>query len=1119
MLRFSLLTLFLASFGLFNCSYIVESNETISNSYIPPSDPLFAKVESTKTGIDFVNEVIDEEKFNILSYRNFYNGAGVAIGDINNDGLADVFFTANKKPSKLYLNKGNWQFEDITEKAGVGGNKAWTTGVTMADVNGDGFLDVYVCNSGDLQHANKENELYINQGDLTFKEEAKTYGLNDQGFTTHAVFFDYDLDGDLDCYILNNSFKDVRMFSVNTDARDVRDSLGGDKLYRNDNGKYFDISEEANIYGSRIGFGLGITVGDVNGDMYPDLYISNDFFERDYLYVNQKDGTYKEELINRIGHTSLNSMGADIADINNDGFIDLFSTDMLPESDYRIKTMTKFEDYSVNEIKTENAFHHQFVHNALQVNQGNGKFSETAFLSGVAATDWSWAALIFDFENDGWKDILVSNGIYKDITDQDFIDFIADKEKVREIVLKKNKFDFRDFLEYLPSTKLANYAFKNNRDLTFINKAHELGLGEPGFSNGAAYGDLDNDGDLDIVINNVNMEAFIYRNNSEKKIKNNFLKFEFEGAGINTFGIGSEVKVYANGAFQVMQLFPSRGFQSSVEPKLLFGLGEAGKADSVVVTWPNLKTQVLLNLGANQTVVLKENEATIPFVPSSKPKDALFASAPEVLESEVSHKENLFIDFNREWLLPKMLSTEGPKMVKGDVNDDGLEDVFIGGANGEPSKLLLQTSSGKFILSKQQAFENELNFEDAGAVFLDIDNDLDLDLLVTSGGNEYKAGSPELLVRLYMNGGKGTFTRSDQHIPQISVNASSISATDNGAYQDIFIGGRVIPGKYGHNPRSYLLRNINGVLKDITPEDLKEPGMVTDAVWTDYDNDGLMDLIVVGDWMPVTVFKNDGNQLRKELEVENSSGWWNTIKATDLNQDGLPDYVLGNWGQNSKFKADVEKPVKLYLNDFDNSGSTDFVITTFSEDGNSYVFHSKPDMITQMSSLKKKFLQYSAYANKSYEEVFDEQQRKDAIEKSVVNLNSSILINKGNGSFQIKDLPLEAQLAPVYGILVDDFNNDSIPDMLLAGNFFSLKPEIGKMDANYGVVLSGTKDLQYKALTPVETGISIDGEVRDIIKIKQVNKTGELNSLLFFSRNNDNLEVYKLKNRTNQVLY
>ena len=1064
----------------FGCQNTQENKPNLL-PYTPPANPLFATTKSIETGIDFVNEVIDGEKFNVLTYRNFYNGGGVAIGDINNDGLADIYFTANMNRNRLFLNKGNWKFEDITDKANVAGRRGgWSTGTAMADVNGDGLLDIYVCNSGDLEGDNKENELFINQGDLTFKEEAKVYGLNDKGFSTHAAFFDYDIDGDLDCYILNNSFKDIRKFDIKSEAREVRDLLGGDKLYRNDNGKFIDVSEMANIYGGKIGFGLGITVGDVNGDMYPDIYISNDFFERDYLYINQTNGTFKEELTSQMGHTSSSSMGADIADINNDGYHDIFSTDMLPEDDYRIKTMSKFDEFNVEDIKYRSSFHYQYMQNCLHVNSGANRFSELAFFAGVAATDWSWGALIFDFDNDGWKDILVSNGMSRDITFMDFTEFLADRSNVESIVTKKGKFDFRDFLPYLPSTQIANYAFVNNRNLTFDNQAQRLGLGEPSFSNGSAYGDLDNDGDLDIVINNENMECFVYRNDADRISRNNYLKIYLKGRKGNAFGVGAEVRIYADGMQQSVQQMPSRGFESSVEPVLNFGLGKCENIDSLVVIWPNRKLEIVKQVQSNQAITLDQENAKLNFVSPTKKTNSWLKDATKENVS-IAHSENAYNDFNYERLLPHLLSTEGPKIAKGDVNGDGLFDFFLGGAHNTSGAIYAQTRSGKFKKTTQTDLMDDAAFEDTAAEFFDVDGDTDLDLMIGSGGGENPEGSIPLTVRVYLNDGKGGFKGVPERTPPVSVNASCIRASDfdGDGDMDVFIGGRNITNNYGLNPRSYLLLNEPIGFRDVTPAALKNIGMVTDAVWTDYNEDGKKDLMIVGEWMPVTLFKNMGTSMILDIEVPNSNGWWNVIHEADLDKDGKAEYVLGNWGFNSRFKANNYKPLQLFVNDFDQNGKTEPIITYFASDGNSYMWASKTDITTQIPLLKKKFLKYSQYANKGYEQVFDIEQRKNAIEKKAYTLATSIL-KRTQDEWSLSDLPLAAQVSPVFGIVSHDFNKDGLQDIFLTGNLFSVKPEVGRMDANSGILLKGMGKLIFEPVHPSLTGVVISGEVRDM---------------------------------------
>lgn len=1100
-MRFIYATALFIFIGLLSCNKTVEQSNLSRSS---DTTQLFTLLKSQDTGVDFINEVVDGEKFNILTYRNFYNGGGVAIGDINNDSLPDLYFTANQQKNKLYLNKGNFVFEDITEKAGVAGTKAWCTGVTMADVNGDGLLDIYVCNSGDVDGARRGNELFINNGNLTFSEKAKEYNLSNGGYTTHAAFFDYDLDGDLDCYILNNSFKDPGKIELFKKVREVA-FTGGDKLMRNDGGVFRDVTLEAGIYSSEIGFGLGVAISDLNNDHLPDIYISNDFWERDYLYINKGNGRFSEELIKRINYCSTSSMGADIADINNDGSMEIFTTDMLPADNYRLKATITFDPYHLEDTKYRANFHYQMTQNCLQLNDGTGHFQEIALLSGVAATDWSWGALIFDFENDGNKDILVSNGIQKDIMSMDFREFLADGQKRNEIVARKGKFDYRDFISYMPSNPLKNYAFQNTGQWMFKDRADALGLAQPSFSNGSAYGDLDNDGDLDLVITNINSPSFVYKNEADKKSNNHFLKVKFKGYAQNLFGIGAEVKIRIKDEIRVLQNFNTRGFESSIEPFLLFGLANAEMIDTLKVIWPDRKIQVIPNIKSDRTMILNHTDASVDQHVSEKKYIPEFEEiSKQVIRGDARHSENQYNDFNDEILLTRMLSTEGPRLVTGDVNQDKLDDFILLGAAGDPTKLFIQKADGTFNFKANLSFTMDKGFEGTCGALFDHDADGDLDLMIGSGGNQAATDRINFTVRSYKNDGRGNFSPDPNGMPHVIGNFSTLEATDydKDGDVDVFLGARAVPGNYGLPPQSYLLHNDNGNWMNVAPPALGNVGMVTDAAWADVDSDGDKDLVVVGDWMAIHIFKNDNGVIENNITIPNSMGWWNRIESSDLDNDGDIDFILGNWGLNTKFKASPAKPVTMFVNDFDDNGKSEFIINWYpTPEDQPYPFATKTELTSQLPGLRKSILKYEDYAFKTYDSLFSPEVRKRSIPYEVNYLTSAILWNEGN-NYSLAALPIEAQVSPVFGILADDFDGDGKIDIWLGGNFYALKPQVGRHDASRGVYLKG--DGKRSFVYQPNAGLSVEGEVRDAAIIQSHHS-----KRIFIARNNAKVLVFE----------
>jgi hypothetical protein len=1106
-----------AAFGtLVGCAGPDGSSTEVRMAEAPTTDGrLFTQLPSAYTGVRFENRLADTRELNVFTYRNYYNGGGVALGDLTGDGLPEILLTANLGENHLYLNEGAFRFRDVTAEAGVAGKGFWATGVTFVDVNGDGLLDVYVCYAGDVAER-RSNELYINQGlngngVPTFTEMASAFGIADEGWATHAAFFDYDRDGYLDLYLLNNSSRAVNSFGLQN-IRHVRHDLGGDKLYRNVGGRFVDVSDEAGILGSEIAFGLGVGVGDLNRDGWLDIYVSNDFFERDYLYINQRDGTFAELLDQQMPYISYSSMGLDIADIDNDAWPDVYVLDMLPEDDRRLKMTFYYESWDVYQIRLDLDYHHQFVRNMLHRNNGNGTYSEIGQMAGVSRTDWSWGAVIADYDLDGYKDIHVTTGIARDVTEQDYVEYLGRRETMQSIAAEGKQVDFMRLVDMMSETPLPNYGFRNNGDLTFSNPGAAWALDTKSFSNGAAYGDLDGDGALDLVVNNVNQEAFIYRNNARTVLDNHYLQIELEGEAPNRFAVGAGVTLRSGDHLFFQELIPSRGFQSSVDYVMTFGIGGLDTIELVTVEWPLGGVSRLKDVVANQRLTVRKSASTLVDPVKLETPAPFFMDVSDEVELDFVHQENEFVDFQREPLMPKMLSTEGPFMAVSDVNGDGLDDAFIGGAKDQPGALLLQKPDGGFARSNGTVFERDRVSEDLGAAFFDADGNGSVDLYVVSGGSEFSDMAPALRDRLYLNDGKGNFRKATGHLPAIYTSGSRVAPHDfdDDGDIDLFVGGRVVPWRYGLDPPSVLLENDGqGNFSDATQRlapKLERTGMVTDALWQDIDGDGRIDLVVVGEWMPITVYRKtaSGEFARMDIPgVEMSHGWWNRVVAGDFTGDGLTDFVVGNLGLNTGLWATENEPTTMYVRDFDRNGVLEQIVSRYSN-GISYPLALRDDLIRSIPFLKSRYPTYEAYAGQTVTDIFTPEQLADAGLKKAYTFATSLVRNNGDGSFTLVPLPPEAQIAPVYGILAGDFDEDEDQDLLLAGNFSNVKPEIGRMTASYGLFLCGDGKGTFVPVPTRESGFRVPGQARDIQRVRT--NRGEL---YVVTRNNDRTLVFR----------
>ncbi|MCF0057440.1 VCBS repeat-containing protein [Dyadobacter sp. CY356] len=1115
-----LILLFIISIALFTCK---KKNQ----------DTLFELLPSGETGITFSNNLKEDENLNILTYEYFYNGGGVGIGDINNDGLQDVFMGGNMAESRLYLNKGNLKFEDITGKSGIKLSDSWARGISMVDINADGLLDIYVCRAGPQlagpQKLNatfipRPNLLYINQGNNTFVEEAKKYGLDYSGNTTQAAFFDYDKDGDLDVFLVVNVME-RKGPNVIRPKRTDGSALSTDKLYRNDgkiNGqiKFTNVSTEANILTE--GFGLGVSIVDVNEDNWPDVYVSNDYLSNDLLYINQRNGTFKNEITDYFRHQSYSAMGNDAADIDNDGLVDFVTLDMLPEGNIRRKNMFGLMNYDRFLSEQRMGYQPQFMRNTLQHNNGNRPgtnhpfFSEIGRYSGIQATDWSWSALFADYDNDGKRDLMITNGYPKDITNRDFVIYRMAQYQQQ---IQSGNLDNAPTVQALKEVEgahVANYLFKNNGDLTFKNQSESWGFDKPSFSNGAAYADLDNDGDLDLVINNIDHEAFVYKNQSERLPDHHYLRIKLNGTKENPYGFGTKVTVYTKSEKQFIEHSPYRGYQSTVENTLHFGLGKNKKVDSIRVVWPDNQTQLLTNISADQILKLEHDKASVnqknnPIIP--KP---LFQEVSDALGILYKHKEELYIDFKVQPLLPHLLSQNGPGIAVGDINGDGREDFYIGGAFRHSGSFFVQNAQEKFVekpLTKDQKFE-----EDMGSLLFDADQDGDLDLFIVSGSSEFPIDSKYYQDRLYLNDGKGNFKLDSSLLPVNTTSGSSVNAVDfdKDGDLDLFTGGRLTPGQYPTSPKSSILRNDLGKFTDVTDQicpELKNIGMVTTSLWTDFDHDGWIDLILAGEWMPLTFLKNKNGKfinITSSTGLTNTNGWWSSLVAGDFDEDGDMDYVAGNVGLNSEERPSATKPLTMFAKDFDKSGTMDPVIFRYTGE-NLYPIHPRDEMTSQMNFLKKRFVYYGDYAKAEIKDIFSKDELKNAIQLSCEEMRSVFLENLGNGKFRIKALPITAQLGPIYGILAGDYNQDGHPDLLLTGNSYAPESISGRLDAFNGLLLQGNGKGNFLPISPANSGFLVEGDGKGLAELSLNNGR----KLILAAQNNDMLKTF-ISDKTDQ---
>ncbi len=1087
------------------------------------SPPLFELLSPNTTGVSFVNQLPENPDFNIINYLYYYNGGGVAVGDVDGDGLQDLYFTANLGPNKLYRNKGNYQFEDITNEAGVVDSVGWKTGVTMADVNGDGHVDIYVSGIEYLTMHGR-NVLYINNGNATFTDRTREYGLEHAGYATQSVFFDYDGDGDLDMYLLDNSTHTQRAIEAQG-TRVAKSARTGDHLFRNDGNRFTDVTEAAGIRDGVDGYGLGVVASDLNDDGCLDLYVANDFQGDDYLWMNNCNGTFTESLTKSIGHTSRFSMGVDAADFNNDGRPDIVSLDMLPEREEILKSSANAESFNLYHMRLEAGYHPQYARNALQLNRGRGKFSEIGYLAGVSATDWSWAALFADLDNDGGKDLFITNGIYRRPNDMDYISYVGNEAVQASLAEGINEKNI-SLLKKMPQIALPNYAYRNNGDLTFTNVTEAWGLAQPGFSNGAVYVDLNNSGALDLVVNNINAPASIYRNGGRGVNANSFLTIGLRGSGGNTAGIGTKVIVKTGDKRQLLEQAPTRGFLSSVEPRLHFGLGQSKQIDSLIVIWPDRRFQVLTNVPVNRAMVLSQSDASGRYnyqarsalePISTSTRRSFFSDVSSRLGAGFKHQENAFFDYNRESLIPHLLSTEGPALAVGDLNGDGLDDIFVGGAKWQAGKLFVQQRDGAFRASAQPAIAADSAAEDVDAVFFDANGDGSQDLFVVSGGNEFWGDAEQLRSRLYTNDGRGNFTRPASAVPDFFENGSSVTVGDFNAdgRPDLFVGSRVVSRSYGLIPKSHLLENDGtGRFTDVTLEKapgLSEAGMVSSATWLDYDHDGKLDLVVVGEWMPVRVFHQENGNLvdrTKEVGLADTNGWWNSVQAVDLRGNGRADLVLGNLGLNSYLRASRKEPARLYVGDFNHTGGLEQILT-FYKNGVSYPVAGRDELVRKIPSLGGKYPSYASFGASRIEDIFPAADLKSARVREAYNFASSIARNNGNGTFTLEQLPVEAQIAPIYASLAGDFDGDGRTDLLVGGNFYGVSPVIGRYDASYGLMLRGGAEGRLVPVDIEESNLVIEGQVRDLKALR--GPAGE--RLIAVARNNDKLEILRLNPR------